>query len=122
MIQLFLLHITQETLIAKLLEDKNPEFHIVDELGTYYAAFNSKSKLFAGKTAAQAACMREAFSILIDREYICENIGQTGQVAANAFIPLGMADGNGGVFNGGVVRLAGGCCCGQSGKDVCGQL
>ncbi len=32
------------------------------------------------------------------RRYICENIGQTGQVAANAFIPLGMADGNGGIF------------------------
>ena len=82
--------------IASLLD--NPEFHIVDELGTYYVAFNSKSSIFEGKTAAQAACMREAFSILIDRDYICENIGQTGQVAANSFIPLGMADGNGGVF------------------------
>jgi len=76
----------------------NPEFYIVDELGTYYAAFNCKSQLFADKTPAQAACMREAFSLLIDRDYICENVGQTGQVAANAFLPLGMADGNGGVF------------------------
>ena len=42
--------------------------------------------------------MRQAFSLLVDRDYICENIGQTGQVAANAFIPLGMADGNGGLF------------------------
>ena len=84
--------------IAKLLETKNPEFYIVDELGTYYVAFNAKSKLFEGKTAEQAACMRQAFSLLIDREYICENIAQTGQVAANAFIPLGMADGNGGIF------------------------
>ena len=82
--------------VANLLD--NPEFHIVDELGTYYAAFNCKSKIFDGKTPEQAACMREAFTILIDRDYICENIGQTGQVAANAFIPLGMADGNGGIF------------------------
>ncbi len=82
--------------IASLLE--NPEFHIIDNLGTYYVAFNAKSKIFEGKTPEQAACMREAFTILIDREYICENIGQTGQVAANAFIPLGMADGNGGIF------------------------
>ena len=82
--------------VANLLN--NPEFHIVDELGTYYAAFNCKSKIFEGKTAEQAACMREAFTILIDRDYICTNIGQTGQVAANAFIPLGMADGNGGIF------------------------
>ena len=84
--------------IAKLLETKNSEFHIVDELGTYYVAFNSKSKLFAGKTAEQAACMRQALSMIIDRDYIVENIAQTGQVPANAFIPLGMADGNGGVF------------------------
>ena len=82
--------------IQSLLND--PEFYIVDELGTYYAAFNCKSELFAGKTTAQAACMREAFSVLIDRDYICENVGQTGQVAANSFLPLGMADGNGGVF------------------------
>ena len=82
--------------VASLLD--NPEFYIVDELGTYYVAFNAKSSIFDGKTPEQAACMREAFSLLIDRDYICENIGQTGQVAANSFIPLGMADGNGGVF------------------------
>lgn len=84
--------------IATLLATNNAEFHVVDELGTYYVAFNAKSALFDGKTPAQAACMREAFSILIDRDYICENIGQTGQVAANAYLPLGMADGNGGIF------------------------
>ena len=84
--------------VAKLIESKNPEFYVVDELGTYYVAFNAKSSLFDGKTPAQAACVREAFSILIDRDYIVDNIGQTGQVAANAYIPLGMADGNGGIF------------------------
>ena len=82
--------------VASLLD--NPEFYIVDELGTYYVAFNAKSSIFEDKTPEQAACMREAFSLLIDRDYICENIGQTGQIAANSFIPLGMADGNGGVF------------------------
>ena len=82
--------------VASLLN--NPEFHIVDELGTYYVAFNAKSAIFEGKTPEQAAAMRTAFTILIDRDYICENIGQTGQVAANAFSPLGMSDGNGGVF------------------------
>ena len=82
--------------VANLLS--NPEFHIVDELGTYYVAFNAKSKIFEGKTPQQAACMREAFTIMIDRDFICKTIGQTGQVPANAFIPLGMADGNGGIF------------------------
>ena len=82
--------------IQALLND--PEFYIVDNLGTYYAAFNCNSPLFDGKTPEQAACMRKAFNLLIDRDYICENVGQTGQIAANAFIPYGMADGNGGVF------------------------
>lgn len=82
--------------IASLLD--NPEFHIVDQLGTYYVSFNVNSALFEGKTAAQANAMRRAFALLIDRDYICENIGQTGQKPANAFIPEGMKDGNGGIF------------------------
>ena len=49
----------------------NPEFHIVDNLGTYYAAFNANSPIFEGKTPEQAAFMRKAMNILIDREYIC---------------------------------------------------
>ena len=84
--------------IAKLLADNNKEFKIVDNLGTYYVAFNANSELFAGKTPEQAACMRLAFNILIDRNAICETVGQTGQVAASSYIPLGMADGNGGIF------------------------
>ena len=68
----------------------NSEFHIVDNLGTYYAAFNANSSIFEGKTPEQAACMRKAMNILIDREYICENVGQTGQLPANAFIPYGI--------------------------------
>ena len=76
----------------------SPEFHVVDELGTYYVAFNIKSDLFAGKTVEQAAAMRKAISKLIDRDYIIETVGQTEQKPANAFLPEGMADGNGGVF------------------------
>ena len=82
--------------IQSLLE--NPEFHIVDELGTYYICFNVKSDLFAGKTVEQAADMRKAFSKLIDRQYIIDTVGQTGQKIATTFIPEGMADGNGGIF------------------------
>ncbi len=76
----------------------NPEFCVVDQLGTYYVSFNVKSPLFEGKTNAQANAMRRAFALLVDRDYICENIGQTGQKPANTFIPIGMADGHGGVF------------------------
>lgn len=76
----------------------NPEFHIIDNLGTYYVGFNVNSDLFAGKTPEQASAMRRGLTLLIDRDYICENIGQTGQQPANTFIPAGMMDGNGGEF------------------------
>ena len=82
--------------IQNLLE--NPEFHIVDNLGTYYAGFNVNSPLFEGKTPEQASAMRRGLSLLIDRDYIAENIGQTSQQPANTFVPAGMADGNGGEF------------------------
>jgi peptide/nickel transport system substrate-binding protein/oligopeptide transport system substrate-binding protein len=76
----------------------NPEFHVADNLGTYYVCFNVNSSLFEGKTAAQANAMRRAFALLVDRDYIVENIGQTDQTPANTFIPEGMSDGNGGIF------------------------
>lgn len=75
-----------------------PEFHKIDTLGTYYCGFNVNSDLFAGLTEEQAAGMRKAFSLLIDRDYIIEAIAQAGQEPANTFIPTGMADGNGGEF------------------------
>ena len=82
--------------IASLLD--SPEFNIVDQLGTYYMTFNVKSPLFEGKTVEQANAMRKAIALLLDRGYIAENIGQTGQQPANAFIPAGMMDGQGGIF------------------------
>lgn len=76
----------------------SPEFHVIDTLGTYYVGFNVNSDLFKGLTPEQASKMRKALSLLIDRQYIVDTVGQTGQVPADTFIPDGMADGNGGVF------------------------
>ena len=76
----------------------NPEFGILDNLGTYYIGFNVNDPVFDGKTEEEAAKMREAISLLVDRQFIVENVGQTGQIPADSFVPEGMADGNGGVF------------------------
>lgn len=76
----------------------NPEFFIIDQLGTYFVTFNVNDKVFDGKTVEEAAKMREAMSLLIDRQYIVDNIAQTGQELADTFIPAGMADGNGAEF------------------------
>ena len=68
-------------------------------LGTYYIGFRVNDPIFEGKTSEQANKMRQAFSLMIDRSYIAEKIGQTGQIPADTFVPVGMADGNGGIFN-----------------------
>lgn len=74
------------------------DFHKIDNLGTYYGAWNLNSDLFKGKTVEQAIAMRKAFSLLIDRQYIVDTVGQTGQKPADSYIPAGMSDGNGGTF------------------------
>ena len=76
----------------------DPEFYIATNIGTYYAGFNVNSKLFEGKTPEQANAMREAINLLIDRQYIVDTIGQTGQELANTFVPAGMSDSNGAEF------------------------
>ncbi len=75
-----------------------PEFHVIPNLGTYYVGFNVNSSMFEGKTVDEACKMRRALALLIDRQYIIDTIGQTEQEAANAFIPTGMSDSNGGEF------------------------
>ncbi|MCR4998886.1 MAG: peptide ABC transporter substrate-binding protein [Lachnospiraceae bacterium] len=76
----------------------NREFHIADRLSVHYLAFNVNAPLFDDMTVEQAKDFRKAVSLLIDRSYIVDTITQTGQVAADSYVPTGMSDGNGGVF------------------------
>lgn len=78
--------------------DVDPEFYVSANIGTYYVGFNVNSTLFEGKTPEQANAMREAITLLIDRQYIVDTIGQTGQEVANTFVPAGMSDSNGAEF------------------------
>ena len=76
----------------------NPEFHVIDSLGTYYVGFNVNSNIFDGLTPEQASEMRQALSLLIDRQWIVDTVEPTEKTPADTFIPDGMADGNGGTF------------------------
>lgn len=76
----------------------DPEFYVAANIGTYYVGFSVNSTLFEGKTPEQANAMREAITLLIDRQYIVDTIGQTGQEVANTFVPAGMSDSNGAEF------------------------
>ena len=75
-----------------------PDFHVIDNLGTYYVGFNVKSDMFKGKTPEQANKMRRALALLVNRQYIIDTIGQTQQEPATSFIPTGMSDSHGGKF------------------------
>lgn len=79
---------------------QSPEFKIIEELGTYYVGFNYSSPIYEelGLNEEQAAVFRHAITLLIDRQYICDYVGQTGQIPANTFVPAAGADGNGGIF------------------------
>ena len=86
--------------MGKIIQEKNPEFYIANNLGTYYVGFNYNSKMYSdlGLDEEQAKVFRHALCLLVDRQYIIDNIGQTGQQPATSFVPAGCADGNGGEF------------------------
>lgn len=76
----------------------NPEYRVIENLGTYYVSFNVNSSMFDGMSAEDAATLRKALALFIDRDYIVTNVGQADQVPAGSFIPAGCLDGNGGEF------------------------
>ena len=90
--------------IASLGTQYPTEFKVTGQLGTYYVIFNNNmdllpSKYTKGKTDAEIANalkeVRLALSLLIDRNYICEEIGQAGQVPASSFVAMGLTDADG---------------------------
>lgn len=76
----------------------NEEFHLLDQLSTYFIVFNVNSDLFEGKTPEQAAKMRQAISLLIDRKYLIDNVTPYATSTANSFVCPNMEDGNGEEF------------------------
>ena len=62
------------------------EITIADYLGTYYVCFNTEDEVFSDPR------IRKAFSLVIDRNYIVENVSQAGEVPATAYVPSGVND------------------------------
>ena len=81
------------------------EFVVSGQIGTYYVCFNVNKNLLpsdsslTGVAAEKAnAEIRAAMGLLIDRNYLVENISQAGEVPANTFVPMGMTDADGKEF------------------------
>ena len=65
------------------------ELQISDYIGTYYVCFNTEDEVFSNPL------VRKAFSLAIDRNYIVEQVTQTGEVPASGFVPAGIYDAEG---------------------------
>ena len=70
--------------IPTLLE--SGELTVADYIGTYYVCFNNSLAPFDNKL------VREAFSLVIDRDYITKQISGTGEVPAAGYVPAGIND------------------------------
>ncbi len=88
--------------IAAVKEQYPDEFFNVGQLGTYYVCWNINedilpegSGLEGAEAEAAKAEIRNAVSLLIDRNYIIDNIAQGGQVAASSFVAMGLTDADG---------------------------
>jgi len=88
--------------IKTLKESYPDEFFVGSQLGTYYVCWNVNQNILPAKstlTGAEAEKaqqeIRNAIALLYDRNYICENIGQAGQVPASSFVALGLTDADG---------------------------
>lgn len=75
-----------------------PDLYEIESLTIDCIYFNEKSGLFSGKTVQQAKDIRQALSLLIDRESIFMSGEGTGQKIATSIVPAGMSDGHGGIF------------------------
>jgi oligopeptide transport system substrate-binding protein len=65
------------------------ELKIADYLGTYFVSFNTQKAPFDDWR------VRKAFTLVIDRNYIIDQITRAGQIAAGGFVPSGMSDAGG---------------------------
>ena len=91
--------------IANLKANYPDEFVVAGQIGTYYACWNVNenilpaSSTLTGVEAEKAkAEIRNAMALLLDRNYIVEEIGQAGQVPASSFVAMGMTNPDGTQF------------------------
>ena len=91
--------------IAALKADYPDEFKVVGQIGTYYVCWNinenilpASSTLTGDEAEAAKAEIRNAISLLFDRNYIVNDVAQGGQVPASSFVAMGMTEPDGSEF------------------------
>ncbi len=92
--------------IASLKEEYPDEFQINGQMGTYYVGWNVNEDILpegSGLEGAEAenarAEIRNAISLLYDRNYIVNDIAQGGQAPAASFVSSGLFEADGSDFS-----------------------
>ncbi len=91
--------------IASLKENYPDEFVTAGQLGTYYVCWNINETLLPASSTLTGADkanaeneIRNALALLIDRNYIVNDVAQGGQVPASSFVAMGLTDADGSQF------------------------
>ncbi len=91
--------------IATLKTEYPEEFVVAGQIGTYYVSWNinesilpASSTLKGIEAEAAEAEIRNALALVLDRNYIVNNISQAGEVPASSFVAMGMTDADGSEF------------------------
>ena len=74
------------------------EYFVEGQLGTYYVSFNMNDPALASFSEEDRVAIRTALSLMIERNYVCTDIGKAGQVPANGFVAMGLTEPDGKQF------------------------
>lgn len=91
--------------VASLKADYPNEYFCVGQIGTYYVSWNinanilpKDSKLEGVEAEEAMAEIRSAIGLFLDRNYIVENVTQSGELPASSFVAMGMTNPDGTQF------------------------
>ncbi len=81
--------------IASITAQYPDEYRVAGQLGTYFVSFNVNDEALKDFTEEEKVSIRKALGLLLERNYICTDIGKGGQVPANTFVPMGLTTADG---------------------------
>ena len=91
--------------IATLKTTYPNEFVVAGQIGTYYVCWNINERILPSNSTLEGveaekaqAEIRNAISLLFDRNYIAESVAQGGEVPASSFVAMGMTNPDGTEF------------------------
>lgn len=95
---LFIDSVPNDEIAALQTGNYKDQFYVEGQLGTYYVSFNVNDPALKDFSEVEKAKIRKALGLMIDRNYVCEEIGQAGQVPAAGFVAMGLTEPDGKEF------------------------